>query len=144
MALNSSESVPRTCLHNPAPQCEPPSVTSTPPALHAYWLYRVCACYDFIDGFLMCLENCLMIGIMMPVGVSRLSTLSPGTGRKAEPADTQQAPCTPPPPTVRSPSRQSALQHVHRSVTGGCSSARLPCRTAFSCPGIMSGADMQA
>lgn len=51
-------------------------------SLHAYWLYRVYACYSFIEGFLMCLENCLMIGIMMPFGVSCLSTLSPTNTEK--------------------------------------------------------------
>lgn len=49
----------------------------------------------------MCLENCLMIGIMMPVGVGCLSTLSPtNTEDKIDPADTKQDPldafCTPP------------------------------------------------
>jgi len=36
----------------------------------------------------MCLENCLMIGVMMPVGVSCLSTLSPGEKQD----EAQQAP----------------------------------------------------
>lgn len=39
----------------------------------------------------MCLENCLMIGIMMPVGVSCLSTLLPMNAEKTDPAEAKQA-----------------------------------------------------
>lgn len=106
-----------------------------PPSLHAYWLYRVCACYGFIEGFLMCLENCLMIGIMMPVGVSCLSTLSPANTKKKKKKKKQRRPSRCKPSSTSSPgcllvlplpfkavqtsSCQSELYHVHRFVTGG-------------------------
>lgn len=116
------------------------ALTLLPP--HAYCLYRVCACYGFIEGFLMCLENCLMIGIMMPVGVSCLST--------SDPADAKQAPldaCL----YVACHSKPSSPPHVNQNYTtstglspGGRSSPCLPCRTAFSCPSIMSAGDIQA
>lgn len=78
----------------------------------------------------MCLKNCLMIGIMMPVGVSCLSTLSPmNTGKKkTDPADAKQAPHPPPGcllvlllpfKAVQSSSRQSELYHIRRFVTVG-------------------------
>lgn len=104
----------------------------------------------------MCLENCLMIGIMMPVAVSCLSTLSPmntetkrHSWRKTSSTSSTSSPgclLVHPLPfkAVQSSSRQSELYHVHRFVTGGRSSPCLPCRTAFSCPCIMSAGDIQA
>lgn len=101
-------------------------------SLHAYCLYRVHACYAFIAGFLMCLENCLMIGIMMPFGVSCLSTLSPTNTQKNRPrprkkrkkkSSTSSPGCSFKHPlpfkAVLSCSRQSELHHVYRFVTRG-------------------------
>ena len=103
----------------------------------------------------MCLENCLMIGIMMPVGVSCLSTLSPHErGEKSELADAETSSTSSPGCSlVRPPchSKTSNPPHVNQNYTtstglspGGRSSPCLPCRTAFSCPGIMSAGDIQA
>lgn len=105
----------------------------------------------------MCLENCLMIGIMMPVGVSCLSTLSPMNmkkkKKKAGPADANQAPHPSPDACLCFPchSKPSRPPHVNQNYTtstglslGGRSSPCLPCRTAFSCPSIMSAGDIQA
>lgn len=89
-------------------------------SLHAYWLYRVCACYDFIEGFLMCLKNCLMIGIMMPVGVSCLSTLSPlkktHPKKQKKKSSSSSLGCSLllPFKSVQSSSCQSELYHIRR------------------------------
>lgn len=133
------------------------ALTLLPPfkSLHAYWLYRVCACYGFIEGFLMCSENCLMIGVMMPVGVPCLSTLSPMSTEGKRPQLTQNklhilrcVLCFTSSPAIQS---LSGPPHVNQNYTtstglspGGCSSPCLPYRTAFSCPSIMSAGDIQA
>lgn len=108
----------------------------------------------------MCLENCLMIGIMMPVGLSCLSTLSPMNTEKNRPSRRKTSSTHPPHPPhppldaclyVSCHSKPSNPPHVNQNYTtstglspGGRSSPCLPCRTAFSCPSIMSAGDIQA
>lgn len=98
----------------------------------------------------MCFENCLMIGIMMPVGVSCLSTLWPMNTEKTDPAEAKQAPLDVS-LYVPSHSKPSSPPHVNQNYTtsrglspGGHSSPCHPRRTAFSCPSIMSVGDIQA
>lgn len=122
------------------------ALTFLPPphqSLHAYWLYGVCACYAFIEGFLMCLENCLMIGIMTPVGVSCLSTLLPVKNRpgrrKASTTSSASHPeCSLAHPlpfkAVQSSSRQSELYHVHRFVTAGTFVTTSPLQNSLFMP----------
>lgn len=101
----------------------------------------------------MCLKNCLMIGIMMPVGVSCLNTLSPVNTDKNRPNWRKKAPHPPQDACLYfcCHSKPSSPSHVNQNYTtsaglspGGHSSPRLPCRTAFSCPSIMSAGDIQA
>lgn len=75
----------------------------------------------------MCLENCLMIGIMMPFGVSCLST-QPVNREKNRPRLCKKSLSFCPGrllvrplpfKAVQSCSRQSELRHVYRFVTRG-------------------------
>lgn len=94
----------------------------------------------------MCLENCLMIGVMMPVGVSCLSSL---LARSTEKAHTTPLPHMFPhmsPAIQRRPIMPMSIRITPRLQICYRRCVRhhvSPCRTAFSCPSIMSAVDIQ-